>query len=375
MSAESPLISIVLPAYKHAKYLPEILQDIKSQSLQDFELLVADDQSNDGSDDILERGRELFAPGQYKCKINEKRLGPVENLNQLIAMARGKWIAVCNSDDKWSSEKLFCQMEYLKNHPDYVGCFSLGHLIFEDALKKDITPEAFNQKDLPRHKFFRNFWEKGNFLFHPSLVIKKEVYGKVGYYDAAFRQLPDYEFYIRMIKYGTFGIVEKDLVGYRRSSMNSSSVSALNCMREITEYIYIYEHFFDNVPADLFYDSFQDLLPENSEKSASMISAHAVHLMKEGHAFKSQSAEEAAERYCFSHFKDSVFTANMEKYGFSIFDFYHTTGKNGWGSKYVRMFPFSFRHLAFQLKMLFLVIPGNRILKPVLKNIISFFKR
>ena len=137
----------------------------------------------------------------------------------------------------------------------------------------------------------------------------------------------------------------------------------------------MYEHFFDNVPPELFYDSFHDLLPENFEKNATEIPAHAVNLMKSGCAFKPESAEEAVERYCFRYFKDKTFAISMEKYGFTIFDFYRAVGKNGWGVQYTRIFPLSFKHLVLQIKMLVMAVPGNRILKRIFKSLGYFFRR
>lgn len=95
--SRQPLVSVIVPNYNHAKYLPERLSSILRQSLQDFELIVLDDASSDESLSVI---RSLLADRPYQLIINERNSGsPCSQWLKGIEQARGKMIWIAESDD------------------------------------------------------------------------------------------------------------------------------------------------------------------------------------------------------------------------------------------------------------------------------------
>src|SRR5438552_10457927 len=93
----SPLVSICIPTYNGREYLKECLDSVRAQSFKDFEVVICDDQSSDGT---LDFAREL-AKGDKRCRFiqNPSRFGLVGNWNNCIALSRGEWIKFVFQDD------------------------------------------------------------------------------------------------------------------------------------------------------------------------------------------------------------------------------------------------------------------------------------
>src|SRR5271157_3722803 len=117
---KSITVTIGLPAFNARPYLELALRSIFAQTFRDWELIIIDDGSSDGSPELLhclddERVR-VIADGQH--------LGLGARLNQIVGMARGRYIARMDADDLMHPERLQTQLDYLLQHPrvDVVGC-------------------------------------------------------------------------------------------------------------------------------------------------------------------------------------------------------------------------------------------------------------
>ena len=122
----SPLVSVVVPNYNHARYLRERLDTIFGQTFQDFELVFLDDASTDGS-------RGVFAPyardARVRAVFNEANGGSVfRQWNRGLAMSTGKYVWIAESDDASEPEFLATMVERLERDPRpllHVGGFRL----------------------------------------------------------------------------------------------------------------------------------------------------------------------------------------------------------------------------------------------------------
>ncbi len=96
-SISAPRVSICIPTYNGKGHLKECLDSVRSQSFQDFEVVICDDQSSDGT---LDFAREL-AQGDERFRFipNPQRFGLVGNWNNCIALSRGDWIKFVFQDD------------------------------------------------------------------------------------------------------------------------------------------------------------------------------------------------------------------------------------------------------------------------------------
>ena len=123
----APLLSVVVPNYNHAAFLPEALNAIRRQSWQSKELIVLDDASTDGSGETLRamQGYDRTLRVIYK----EKNEGTVAAMNQGLAAARGQYICFAAADDRVMPGFFKTAMEMLLKHPSAGLCSGLSTLI------------------------------------------------------------------------------------------------------------------------------------------------------------------------------------------------------------------------------------------------------
>lgn len=118
----NPLISIIVPIFNVEKYILRTLESIARQSYKNYEVIIIDDDSQDGTYSIALD----FCKKNSKFKIyrNERNLKIADTLNKALTYAQGSFIARCDGDDIMESDRLQRQMEWLQAHPDIslVGC-------------------------------------------------------------------------------------------------------------------------------------------------------------------------------------------------------------------------------------------------------------
>lgn len=99
----SPLVSVVIPSYNHAKFLDECIQSVKNQDLQNWELIVVDDGSTDDSRIIIQK--YVAADSRIRC-LFQANAGAAHAINRGVSLARGQYLAILNSDDKFRPQRL-----------------------------------------------------------------------------------------------------------------------------------------------------------------------------------------------------------------------------------------------------------------------------
>jgi glycosyltransferase involved in cell wall biosynthesis len=109
-----PKISVIMPVYNTAPYLPAAIESILSQSFTDFEFLIIDDGSTDGSYEVCEKYAEQDE--RIKLSRNDKNMGISYTRNKLIELANSEYIAPQDSDDISLPHRLELSYEYLQSH-------------------------------------------------------------------------------------------------------------------------------------------------------------------------------------------------------------------------------------------------------------------
>lgn len=116
---ESPLISVVMPAYNAGAFIRESIDSILNQSEQDFELLIINDGSNDDTEAVV----QSYRSDKITYRANPENLGISVTRNKLFEMAGGEYIALADSDDVYHPKRLAIQANFLRAHPE-VGVVS-----------------------------------------------------------------------------------------------------------------------------------------------------------------------------------------------------------------------------------------------------------
>lgn len=134
MKDQTVMVSVIVLTYNHKRYIRNALDSILMQKTDFFyEILVGDDASLDGTDEIVSQYAALH-PDKLKAFIRLENLGATKNLYDLFKQAKGKYIANCEGDDYWCDPlKLQKQVDFLERNPEYSGCTHVCLLVDENG--------------------------------------------------------------------------------------------------------------------------------------------------------------------------------------------------------------------------------------------------
>lgn len=271
VGAEKPRVSVVMASYNHEAYILDSINSVLDQTMQDFELILVDDGSVDGSVDVA----AAIDDPRLRIYPLASNVGAASALNIAIQQSRAELIAVINSDDMWEPGKLARQLEVMTAHPELGGVFTAARFVAEDGsalppARIPVWSQVFRQPDRTRAQWLRFFFENGNALCHPSALVRRELYELGGLYDNRLRQIPDLKMWIALVK--LFPIVvlgDEELVRFRLlpHEQNASSASRANVVRGYREHLAVDRDFFADCPPELFIEAFGDVFKDPMARS------------------------------------------------------------------------------------------------------------
>lgn len=181
-----PVVSVVIPTFNRAHLIARSLRSVLAQTFTAYEVLVVDDGSSDNTEAVV---RSLDdARIRYFWQENG---GTSAARNRGMREARGEFIAFLDSDDEWLPEKLELQVAHFRALPDRVGLINAGAQTLTDGA----APETFipNQSgNLHRQLLERNVLHAG------TVMIRKSVVERVGYFDERLPAIEDYDYWVRI---------------------------------------------------------------------------------------------------------------------------------------------------------------------------------
>jgi len=215
-------VSVVIKSYNHARYVGETIRGVLGQSFQDFEVVVTDYGSRDGTADII-RG---FSDPRIDLKVFETNRGISAAMNDLLARARGEFIAIVNSDDYALPARLARQVAFLRANPDVAAVFDVPKIVDEEGKPApgffDFTPPA-SVSDLSQQSILRQFFFHGNFLCGPSAMVRRGVYARLGAYDPQLAVLQDFDMWVRLCAGHRIHIMREGLTAFRVLDQNRNA--------------------------------------------------------------------------------------------------------------------------------------------------------
>src|SRR5215470_12278228 len=114
-----PRVSVVIPTYNSAAYLPETIASVTAQSFQDFEIIIVDDGSTDQTKSFVERSDH-----RVRYVFQEHTGIPAKARNKALELVRGEFVAFVDSDDLWEAEKLERQVQLMETQVNVAVCFT-----------------------------------------------------------------------------------------------------------------------------------------------------------------------------------------------------------------------------------------------------------
>ncbi len=210
---QTPLISVIVPAYNAEKTIARTLDSVLAQTYSNFELLVIDDGSEDATLDIIK------SVSDYRLKVfSYPHQGHSAARNHGLDQAVGEYVALIDADDLWTPDKLEAQLHALQSHPEAAVAYSWTNFIDQDD-RFLRTGSYINVKgNVYRKLLGTNFIENGS-----NPLIRRSALTAVGKFDETLITSPDWDMWLRLAARYGFVCVEAPQILYR---VSTHSVSA-----------------------------------------------------------------------------------------------------------------------------------------------------
>ncbi len=238
-----PRVSILLTCYNHLAYLPACLESVWAQTFDDFEVIVLDDGSTDGTREWLTSGAPpsvlpgCIVPGEteggvgggdsgrprppLRIVFNERNLGTYGTLNVGLGLATGEFVAVLNDDDLWAPTKLEREIAMLDAHPEVGLVHTDGHFIDGDGRRTEGNPLGFA---FPRTETGDVLLALigANKIIASAVLVRRQCFDEVGVFDEAYFGSGDWQMWLRVAERWAVGYVDEPLTFYRVHGANAS---------------------------------------------------------------------------------------------------------------------------------------------------------
>jgi len=236
MTGTAPRVSVVMPIYNGAEFLALSIDSVLAQTIADFELILVDDGSTDGTARII---------GTYAARdarivsVAKPNSGIADTLNRGLAVARGEWIARLDSDDLMMPQRLERQLAFMVANPDAIAAGSYYEIIDPAGASHG------TRLPLPRTRDelagFLAAREPLSFL-HPSMIFRRQTALDLHGYDKQTEPAEDVDLFARMLATGAPILIQPEvLLRYR---VHSNAVSAKNATRQFMTVAWTYHNFY-----------------------------------------------------------------------------------------------------------------------------------
>jgi glycosyltransferase involved in cell wall biosynthesis len=211
-----PRVSVLMPVHNAQRYLEEALDSVLAQSFGDFELLVVDDGSTDGSLAVLRR----YAARDHRVRLTSRaRTGYLVALNQMLGEARGELAARMDADDVALPGRFARQVAFLDDHPDVVCVGGAFRMIDAEGrlLTTIFPPEADAEiQDLALQGYCS--------INHPSTMFRREAAVAAGGYRPEMMPAEDLDLWLRLGDSARLANLAEPVLMYRQHDKSVSAV-------------------------------------------------------------------------------------------------------------------------------------------------------
>jgi len=208
---QAGLVSVITPTYNRAHYLREAIESVQAQMYARWELIIMDDGSTDGTQQVVEAYRRCDPRIRYMFQQNA---GPSRARAAALRAARGEFIAFLDDDDLWRPDKLKKQVERMRQDP------SLGFLYSQCAVIQDGSRVASWPGRVHPHTFQELF--RTNFVPCLTVMVRKRCLDEIGGIGTDLPVSQDYDLWLRLAERFRFDWLPEELATYRMHKHNMS---------------------------------------------------------------------------------------------------------------------------------------------------------
>ncbi|WP_017292814.1 glycosyltransferase family 2 protein [Geminocystis herdmanii] len=197
-----PLVSIIMSVFNEEKYVADAIESILNQTYQNWEFIIINDGSIDGTESIINQYQDHRIRYFY-----QENMGLTKSLNKGIALSQGKYIARIDADDRSLPTRIEQQVNFLENNITFVLIGSYYYNVDISTMILSISKPVISDKNCRKKLMFG----KTHFL-HSSVMFKKEINGEIMRYDETFKHAQDARMWIHLATKGQIGILPEILV-------------------------------------------------------------------------------------------------------------------------------------------------------------------
>lgn len=263
----NPTVSVLVKAYNHAAYIGRTIESVLEQSFQDFEIVVTDDGSTDGTAAAVAR----YNDPRIRMDVLPENRGISGAMNATIARAKGRYLAILNSDDWALPNRLKQQVEFLEANPHVSLVFGMPRTVDETGQPRQSFfdfEQSLRLEAASPNTWLKHFFEAGNCLCAPTAMIRSEVYKNVGLYDVRLTNLQDFDMWIRICMANfEIRILPEFMTAFRirDADANMSAPKTENVLRHVFENSKILRQFAEISP-----ERFENIFQVNSKDFSSV---------------------------------------------------------------------------------------------------------
>ncbi|MBI5700640.1 glycosyltransferase [Candidatus Saganbacteria bacterium] len=205
------MATVCIPAFNGAQYLSQAIDSVLNQSFKDFELIIVDNNSTDGTGPIVKR----YIDERMHYHKNPSTLNMAANWDECLSLSSGKYICLLHADDRLQADYLKVMVDIMENDPEIGFAFSASNII--DRVSHIVSRSI----PFPNNYIVPGVYEfqkhiLGNYIFCPSVIVRQSAYAKVGSFHGGLRHLLDWDMWLRLeISVGKVAYISQPLVDYR----------------------------------------------------------------------------------------------------------------------------------------------------------------
>jgi glycosyltransferase involved in cell wall biosynthesis len=242
-----PRVSILVPTYNYARFLPEAIESSLAQEFADFELIISDDASTDGSADLIRQYAQRDP--RVRVQIHAQNLGMVDNWNWCLRAARGDYIKFMFGDDRFIGRESLGRLVAMLDTAPGATLAASARLVLDE---KSRTVATWSDWPAPgRHPggdvLVRCVRADRNLIGEPSCVLFPRHAAERGF-DPKLRQVVDLEMWFHLLTAGDFVYTPDPLCAFRRHAAQQTEVNRKNFVGP-TESLVILARYLDHVRA------------------------------------------------------------------------------------------------------------------------------
>jgi glycosyltransferase involved in cell wall biosynthesis len=218
-----PSVSVIVTTFNRVKLLAETLNSILAQTYTDYEIIVIDNMSEDGTKEYIANLKD----GRMRYFRNLNNGVIAVNRNYGIEQSQAKYIAFCDDDDLWLSDKLNQQITLLENNSKVAMCYTNA----ESFNGNQVISSRMVKRCVKHNHFFQLL--RGNFIPNSSVVVRRQVFKELGLLTNDGELREDYHMWLRISKEYPIQGIDRALIRYRVHLSNVAGNRAAETLRAI----------------------------------------------------------------------------------------------------------------------------------------------